>query len=110
LLLSVPVIYSSAGSCNPVLKPGHGLVSESEGLSDFWFLSDSGFEPESEPAPEFDPVAGSEFVSLSESGYRSVPSWLHLSSAQLLLKKLSFSSSLLFKLIKFNETNLNPRR
>ena len=73
--------YSFAGLYNPVMKPCHGFVSESEDLSDFWFLSDPCFEPEPEAAPEFDSVPGPEFVSLpdSEPGCCSVPSWLHLS-------------------------------
>jgi hypothetical protein len=81
LLLSVPASYSFAGLSNPGLKACHGAVSESGYLTDFWFLSDSGFEPESEIVPESDPGVESEIVSPfdSDSDYRSVPSWQHLS-------------------------------
>ncbi len=100
--MSVPVSYSSAGLYNPELIPCHAPVSESGYLTDSWFPSDPGSEPESVLAPVSDPEPGAGLVSRFDfdSDYRSVLSWLHLSSVPLPLIKLSFSSSKIFVINK----------
>ena len=88
--------------------------SETEFPSDSEPVPDSGFESDSVSAPE--PVfrlqsewlSGSATYSESVSVYRSGPSDLHLSTVQLLLKKLSFSFSLFFGYKYLTPTNLNP--